>query len=156
METHGVKEKDMRVFNQDKTQELTTYDLDKGRLVDDTISTTIPAVAGQEERGHYETIAEYPNGGKDVVWVIDQPYIEAQPEREETEQIQVYIPFTAEEQAKYDQEKYESIVENKIRSRYTLSQELAILRQKETKEEEYQAYFDYCEVCKTEAKQLLA
>lgn len=146
----------MRVFNQEKTQELTTYDLSKGRLVDDTITTTIQAVAGQEEIGHYEVVATYPNGGKDVVWVVDQPYIEAQAEREEVEEIQVYVPFTAEEQAKYNIEKYESLVENKIRSRYTLSQELAILRQKETKTEEYQAYFDYCEVCKAEAKQLLA
>ena len=146
----------MRVFNQEKTQELTTYDLSKGKLVGDTLVKIIPAVEGQEEVGRYETIAEYPNGGKDVVWVVDQPYIEAQAERKEVEEIQVYVPFTAEEQAKYDQEKYESIVENKIRSRYTLSQELAILRQKESKAEEYQAYFDYCEVCKAEAKQLLA
>ena len=47
---------------------------------------------------------------------------------------------------------YEVLVENKIRQRYTLSQELAILRQKETKAEEYQAYYDYCEACKAEAK----
>lgn len=146
----------MRVFNQDKTQELATYDLDKGKLVDDTISTTTPAVAGQEEIGHYETIAEYPNGGKDVVWVVDQPYVEAKPATKEAEDIQVYIPFTAEEQSRYDQEKYESLVDSMIRRRYTLSQELAILRQKETKEGEYQAYFGYCEVCKAEAKQLLA
>ena len=146
----------MRVFNQEKTQELTTYDLTKGKLVDDTITTTIQAVQGQEEVGHYEVVATYPNGGQDVEWVVDKPYIEAQAERKEVEEIQVYVPFTTEEQAKYDIEKYESLVENKIRSRYTLSQELAILRQKETKTEEYQAYFDYCEVCKAEAKQLFA
>ena len=146
----------MRVFNQEKTQELTIYDLTKGKLVDDTITTTIQAVQGQEEVGHYEVVATYPNGGKDVTWVVDQPYIEAQPEREETEQIQVYIPFTAEEQVQYNQQRYENLVESKIRARYTLSQELAILRQKETKTEEYQAYFAYCELCKAEAKQLLA
>ena len=146
----------MRVFNQDKTQELTSYDLDKGRLVGDTITTITPAVAGQEEIGHYETIAEYPNGGKDVKWIVDQPFIEPKPEVKEVEEIQLYIPFTAEEQARYDQAKYESLVDSMIRRRYTLSQELAILRQKETKEEEYQAYFGYCEVCKAEAKQLLA
>ncbi len=146
----------MRVFNKDKTQELTTYDLSKGRLVDDTITTTIQAVAGQEEIGHYEVVATYPNGGQDVEWVVDQPYIEAKPATKEVEEIQVYIPFTAEEQAEYDRTRYESLVESRIRQRYTLSQELAILRQKETKTKEYQAYFDYCEVCKAEAKQLLA
>lgn len=142
----------MRVFNQNKTQELMTYDLSKGRLVGDTIKTIIPAIEGQEEVGHYETIAEYPNGGKDVKWVVDQPYIEAKPEREETEQIQVYIPFTAEEQALYDQRIYENLVESKIRERYTLSQELAILRQRDSKQDEYAIYYAYCEQCKIEAK----
>ena len=142
----------MRVFNQEKTQELTIYDLTKGKLVDDTITTTIQAVQGQEEVGHYEVVATYSNGGQDVEWIIDQPYIEAQPQREETEQIQVYIPFTAEEQARYNQQRYENLVESKIRARYTLSQELAILRQRDTKQDEYQEYFNYCEACKAEAK----
>lgn len=47
---------------------------------------------------------------------------------------------------------YEQLVESKIRERYTLSQELAILRQRDTKQSEYQEYFNYCEQCKTEAK----
>lgn len=141
-----------RIFNQDKTQELTTYDLNKGKLVDDTIKTIIPAIVGQEEQGHYEVVATYPNGGKDIEWIIDQPYIEAQPQREEVEQIQIYIPFTAEEQAQYDQQRYENLVESKIRARYTLSQELAILRQRDTKQDEYQEYFNYCEACKAKAK----
>lgn len=142
----------MRVFNQEKTQELTIYDLTKGKLLDDTITTTIQAVQGQEEVGHYEVIATYPNGGQDVEWIVDQPYIEAQPQREEVEQIQVYIPFTAEEQVQYNQQRYENLVESKIRERYTLSQELAILRQRDTKQDEYQEYFNYCEACKAEAK----
>lgn len=145
----------MRIFNQDKTQEITTYDLTKGKLVDDTITTIIQAVQGQKEVGHYEVVATYPNGGQDVEWIVDKPYIEAQPQREETEQIQVYIPFTAEEKAQYDQQRYENLVESKIRARYTLSQELAILRQRDTKQDEYQAYYDYCEACKAEIKSLL-
>ena len=145
----------MRVFNQDKTQELTAYDLNKGKLIADTITRIVPAVEGREEVGHYETIAEYPNGGKDVKWVVDQPYIAPQTEREEVEQIQIYIPFTAEEQAEYDRTIYERLVESRIRQRYTLSQELAILRQKEAKAEEYQAYYEFCEACKAEIKSLL-
>lgn len=47
---------------------------------------------------------------------------------------------------------YDELVDSKIRQKYTLSQELAILRQKETKTEEYQEYFNYCEACKVEAK----
>lgn len=30
-------------------------------------------VIDTEEKGHYETVAEYPNGGKDVEWVVDEP-----------------------------------------------------------------------------------
>ncbi|MBD5086702.1 MAG: hypothetical protein HDT32_05060 [Clostridiales bacterium] len=50
------------------------------------------------------------------------------------------------------QAQYESKVDSLIRERYTLSQELSILRQQESKSEEYQAYFDYCEECKAKAK----
>lgn len=49
-------------------------------------------------------------------------------------------------------EKYESEVNERIREKYTLSQELAILRQRDTKPEEYNAYNAYCEACKAEAK----
>lgn len=49
-------------------------------------------------------------------------------------------------------EKYESEVNERIREKYTLSQELAILRQRDTKPEEYAAYNEYCETCKAQAK----
>lgn len=55
---------------------------------------------------------------------------------------------TAEEK----QARYERRVDELIRSKYTLSQELAILRQQESKSEEYKVYFDYCEQCKARAK----
>lgn len=47
---------------------------------------------------------------------------------------------------------YEEHVNTLIREKYTLSQELAILRQRDTKPEEYNAYNAYCEMCKIEAK----
>lgn len=49
-------------------------------------------------------------------------------------------------------EKYESEVNERIREKYTLSQELAILRQRDSKPEEYAAYNAYCEQCKAQAK----
>lgn len=55
---------------------------------------------------------------------------------------------TAEEK----QAEYENTVNAKIREKYTLSQELAILRQRDTKPEEYAAYYTYCEECKAKAK----
>ena len=47
---------------------------------------------------------------------------------------------------------YENAVNALIREKYTLSQELAILRQRDSKPEEYNAYNAYCEMCKIEAK----
>lgn len=50
------------------------------------------------------------------------------------------------------QEAYENYVNTLIREKYTLSQELSILRQRDTKADEYAAYNAYCEMCKIEAK----
>ena len=47
---------------------------------------------------------------------------------------------------------YENRVNDLIRSRYMLSEELAILRQKDEKPDEYKAYFAFCEECKSKAK----
>lgn len=47
---------------------------------------------------------------------------------------------------------YENLVISKIRKRYSLNQELAILRQRDTKEDEFAAYNAYAEQCKIEAK----
>lgn len=55
---------------------------------------------------------------------------------------------TAEEK----QAQYERRVDGLIRLKFTISQELAILRQKDSKSQEYKAYFDYCEECKTTAR----
>ena len=48
---------------------------------------------------------------------------------------------------------YEEKVVSLIRQRYSLDEELAIQRQRDTKPEEFQAYFDYCEECKQRAKE---
>ena len=50
------------------------------------------------------------------------------------------------------QAEYENAVNAKIREKYTLSQELSILRQKDEKAEEYAEYYAYCEQCKTTAR----
>ena len=52
----------------------------------------------------------------------------------------------------YKENRYCDLVDDKIRQRYSLSQELAILRQKNTKNQEYIEYNNYCEQCKLEAK----
>lgn len=40
-----------------------------------------------------------------------------------------------------------------IREKYTIDEELSIQRQKETKPDEFETYFNYCEECKIKAKE---
>ena len=47
---------------------------------------------------------------------------------------------------------YESEIIRRIRKRYTVNQELAILRQRDTKPEEFAEYNDFVEQCKAEVK----
>ncbi len=47
---------------------------------------------------------------------------------------------------------YEDKVVSLIRERYSLDEELAIQRQRDTKPEEFQSYFEFCETCKQMAK----
>lgn len=47
---------------------------------------------------------------------------------------------------------YGERVERLIRERYTLSDELALSRQRETKAEEFAEYFQFCEECKARVK----
>lgn len=78
--------------------EITTHDPDRGYLTQRRIlakhHAAIEAVA---EQGHYETVREYPNGGKDVEWVVDVPGVEAKDAWDEYEDVQQFVPFTAAE-----------------------------------------------------------
>lgn len=47
---------------------------------------------------------------------------------------------------------YPQLVERKIRTKYSVSAELAILRQHDTKPEEFTEYNVFCEQCKAQAK----
>ncbi len=46
---------------------------------------------------------------------------------------------------------YEERVVSLIRQKYSLNEELAIQRQRDTKPDEFQLYFEYCEACKKQA-----
>ena len=93
----------MKVYNQDKTEILTEYDLEKGYLqADKRFIKRHKAVKAVEEQGHYETVKEYPNGGKDVEWIIDVPGVDAKEAYDEYEDIQVYIPYNEKELAGFE------------------------------------------------------
>lgn len=130
----------MRVFNKDKTIELKEYDLDRGFLVDDEIEVAHEAeivhheaIAHVEEQGHYEVIKEYPNGGKDVKWVVDVPYVEGneaydeevKPAYTSLEQIKVYIPYPESywEEKRKNEENLKRIEEEKRKEEERLLQE---------------------------------
>ena len=61
-----------------------------------------------------------------------------------------YIP--EEEPIVEYQPTYEEKVVELIRQRYTIDDEIAILRQKDTKADEFDAWYAYCEQCKQEAR----
>ena len=47
---------------------------------------------------------------------------------------------------------YPNLVSRLIRERYSIDDEMAILRQRDEKPDEYQAYFTFCEECKAKAR----
>lgn len=87
------------------------YDFTKGRMVENKEIIHHAAVDGISEEGHYETIAEYPNGGKDVIWVIDVPAVKASDAYDEEKITQEYVPYTAEELAEIEANKVPTLEE---------------------------------------------
>lgn len=51
-----------------------------------------------------------------------------------------------------DSIEYHKLVESLIRTRYSVSDELGVIRQKDQKPDEFQEYFEFCEECKETAK----
>lgn len=89
----------MRIFDQNGI-ELNELDIDneKGRLTPERIFVKHhDAIEAVEEQGHWDVIAEYPNGGKDVKWVVDVEAVAPVEAYDEYEDILRYIPYTEEE-----------------------------------------------------------
>lgn len=94
----------MRIFDE-QDRLLDSYDETKGRLVEDRLLICHhAAVEAVKEEGHWEVVAEYPNGGTDVEWVVDVPGVQASDEWDEYENIWRYVLFTEDELA-VEQEK---------------------------------------------------
>lgn len=67
-----------------------------------------------------------------------------------------FADVTAAKEAKQREEAYEAEVERRIRTRYSVSAELAILRQRDSKPEEFAEYNAFAEECKAEAKAVIS
>ena len=112
-------------------------DLTLGYLTDDTQPLEHPAVEGVEEVSHYETVAEYPNGGRDVRKVIDVPGVPAQAAWTEQVPVQKYVRYTAEELAVQEEARKKQEAKDKLpetvaalqEDNKTLKEENAMLKQ---------------------------
>lgn len=89
----------MKIIDDKTGLEIQNPDLTQGWLHDETEAVQHPAQEGVPELSHYETVAEYPSGGKDVRKVIDREGVPAQDAWTEQVPIRRYIRYTAEELA---------------------------------------------------------
>ena len=89
-------------------------DLTLGYLTDDTEEIIHPTVEGVEEQWHWETVTEYPNGGRDVQKIVDRPGVTAQEEWVEQVPIQRYIRYTAEELAAQEEARKKQEAKDKL------------------------------------------
>ena len=92
-------------------------DLTLGYLTDSTEEVPHPAVEGVEEVSHYETVTEYPGGGRDVRRVIDVPGAPAQAAWTEQVPVQRYIRYTAEELAAQEEARKKQEAKEKLPER---------------------------------------
>ena len=93
---------------------IETPDLTLGYLVGGTEPVEHPAVEGVEEVSHYETVTEYPGGGRDVRKVIDVPGVPAQAAWTEQVPVQRYIRYTAEELAAQEEARKKQEARDKL------------------------------------------
>lgn len=104
----------MKIIDDKTGLEIQNPDLTQGWLHDETEAVEHPAQEGVPELSHYETVAEYPNGGKDVRKVIDREGVPAQGAWTEQVPIQRYIRFTAEELAAKEEERKKAEAREKL------------------------------------------
>ena len=94
----------MEIYNE-RMERIENPDLSLGALNPGKRTVHHEAVQGVDEEWHYETVAEYPNGGKDIRRVIDVPGVEARDAWDEEIAIQIYTPYTQEELDRMEDER---------------------------------------------------
>lgn len=90
----------MTIYNEDLTEEIQKQNIDysKYKLVEaKRFVKHHEAVEEVKEKYHYETIKEYPNGGKDVKKVVDIEYVAPKEAYDEYEDVLKIEPLSAEE-----------------------------------------------------------
>lgn len=101
------------IYNE-QMEHIENPDLTLGYLRSGTRAVHHEAVEGVQEVWHYETVAEYPNGGKDVQKVVDVPGVEAREAWDEEIPIQIYVPYTQDELDRIDAERNKPTTEERV------------------------------------------
>ena len=98
---------------------------------------------------YYKTINNKTIFFSGVLKIDDKQIINPTHEQLLSDGWEVYEPPTAETY----KPTYEEKVEQLIREKYSVSDELAILRQRDSKVEEFSKYYEFCEECKAKARE---
>ena len=104
----------MREIYNEQMGHIENPDLTLGYLKSGTRTEHHEAVEGVQEVWHYETVAEYPNGGKDIRKVVDVPGVKAQAAWDEEIPIQIYVPYTQEELDRMEAERNKPTTEQRV------------------------------------------
>ena len=117
----------MRILDENNV-EITSPDLSLGHLVEEEVFVSHhPAVEEVPEQWHYETIKEYPGGGRDVVKVVDVPGVEAKDAWDEYETIKRYVPHTEEELAALEEARNRPTLEDRVGTLETTTDDMILL-----------------------------
>ena len=103
----------MEIYNE-SMERIENPDVSIGYLTASTRTLHHEAIEGVDEVCHYEVVAEYPNGGKDVKKVIDVPGVKARDAWDEEIEIQIYHPYTKEELDAIEAERNKPTQEERI------------------------------------------
>ena len=103
----------MKIYNE-QMEEIESPDLALGWLEATARTVAHEAVQAVQEVWHYETVAEYENGGRDVVKVVDVPGVPAREAWEENVPIKIYHPYTQEELDRMEAERNKPTTDERI------------------------------------------
>lgn len=103
----------MEIYNE-RMERIENPDLSLGYLVPGTRTEHHEAVQGVPEKWHYETLAEYTNGGKDIRRVVDVTGVEAREAWDEKIAIQIYKPYTQDELDRMEAERNKPTTEQRL------------------------------------------
>lgn len=114
------------IYNE-SMERIENPDLTLGYLSPGTRTEHHEAVDGVDEVWHYETIAEYTNGGKDIRKVVDVPGVEAKAAWDEEIQIQIYVPYTPDELDRIEADRNKPTQEERITQLETTTDDIILM-----------------------------